>query len=74
MNDLGDLDFNQYAITHNQSDLIYIYTMVSSIDAFAQVCQPSYDMKYIGTAPHLRSFNQSGLQFIYIMVRWVVTV
>ena len=74
MNDLCDLYFNHYAITHTQSDLISIYTMVISIDAFAHVCQPSYDMKYIGTAPHLRAFNQSDLHFIFIMVRSVVAV
>ena len=74
MNDLDDLFFIQYAIKHTQSDLKYIFTMVISIDAFAQFCQPSYDMNSIGAEPPLRSCDQSDLQFIYIMVSSVDAV
>ena len=74
MNDVGDLVFKQYAIKHNHSDLTYIFIMVSSIDTFAQFCQPSYVMNYIGNEPHLRACKHSDLQFLYIMVSSVDAV
>ena len=48
--------------------------MVNSVDIFAYLCQPCYDMIYIVFESCARSLNQSDLNFICIMVRSVYAV